>query len=62
MPQNVLKVRELKKRLAASEPDWYIKREAAHLRFRRATADEAVIIIEKKGTGNGKPNINPFGI
>jgi len=50
LPQNVLKVRELKKRLAPQEADWYIKREAKHLRFRRATADEAAVVIEKKSS------------
>ncbi len=65
LPQNVLKVRELKKRLAAQESDWYIKREAKHLRFRRATADETAVVIEKKTTPIGKAtkdNGNKFNI
>ena len=65
-PNHILKVRELKKRLAPQEEDWYIKREAQHLRFRRANAEEiATVITHKSPIGkavkNDKPN-NPFGI
>ena len=62
LQQGVLKVRELKKRLAPQEQDWYIKREAKHLRFRRATADEAAIVIEKKSTIGKASSGNKFNI
>lgn len=62
LQQGVLKVRELKKRLAPQEQDWYIKREAKHLRFRRATADEAAIVIEKKSTIGKASGGNKFNI
>lgn len=66
MPNHVLKVRELKKRLAPQEDDWFIKREAKHLRFRRANAEEIATVITHKSTigkavKSDKPN-NPFGI
>jgi archaellum biogenesis ATPase FlaH len=65
--QSILKVRELKKRLAASEPDWYIKREAKHLRFRRASEDEIAVTLTKRSTigkasSDGKSNNNPYAI
>lgn len=66
-PQNngVLKVRELKKRLAASEPDWFIKRTAKGLGFEKASAEDIATVITSKiggAAGNGKRNSNPYGI
>jgi DNA replication protein DnaC len=62
---NILKVRELKKRLAAEEEDWYIKR-TENLQFKRVEEEEIATIITTKST-IGKANAdtrnsNPYGI
>jgi len=59
---NVLKVRELKKRLAPQEEDWYIKRTEG-LHFTRLAADEvATIITSKSRIGKSQEETNPYGI
>jgi hypothetical protein len=61
---NLLKVRNLKVRLAAQEDDWYIKRESKHLRFRRASEEEIATVITSKSTiGKATRGANnPFNI
>jgi hypothetical protein len=62
---NILKVRELKKRLAAEEEDWYIKR-VSGLHFERVEESEVATIITtntKIGkAANGQQSNNPYGI
>lgn len=58
----ILKVRELKKRLSPQEADWYIKREAKYLRFRRAQQEEIATVVTSKPQTGKKSNGNPFGI
>lgn len=60
----VLKVRELKKRLAPEGPDWYIKRTPQHLGFVKATEEDiATVITSKIGrAAQGDNSNNPYGI
>jgi hypothetical protein len=61
----VLKVRELKKRLAPQEPDWFIKRTKQHLGFQKASAEDVATVITSKlgkAAGNDKRDNNPYGI
>lgn len=60
----LLKVRELKKRLAPEAPDWYIKRTPTALGFTKASDSEAATVVTTKlgkAAGNDKPS-NPYGI
>jgi DNA replication protein DnaC len=61
---NVLKVRELKKRLAPEEEDWYIKR-VSGLHFERVEESEIATIITtntKIGKAANGQQSNPYGI
>lgn len=62
---NVLKVRELKKRLSPQEEDWYIRR-GKNLQFERVAEEEIATIIttpSKIGKANANnSNSNPYGI
>lgn len=60
----VLKVRELKKRLAPQDPDWFIKRTKQHLGFEKASAEDvATVITSKIGKAvKGDKSNNPYGI
>lgn len=60
----ILKVRELKKRLAPQEEDWFIKR-GEGLSFSRLDPNEAATVVTTKskiGRANDKPDNNPFKI
>lgn len=58
--RNIIKVRELKKRLAPQADDWYITRTATGLNFRQATATEINAVPKK--TTIGKASNDPFNI
>jgi hypothetical protein len=60
----VLKVRELKKRLAPEGPDWYIKRTPQHLGFVKASEEDIATVVTStlgKAVKGDKSN-NPYGI
>ena len=61
---NILKVRELKKRLAPQEDDWFIKRNS-ELNFTKLDPSEAATVITSKsplGKAATNGNSNPFRI
>lgn len=59
----LLKVRELKKRLAPQEEDWYIKRTGKNLRFIHATSSEKESIVSAASTSKiGKAVNNYFNM